>query len=95
MNKAFNHEYRSSRPINGGMQYVFKFPNNLGASVVKHDFSYGNSEGLWELAVLGWENDNSYLNYDTPITDDVIGHLSELEVEQILNDIKELENKEE
>lgn len=28
-----------------------------GASVVRHSFSYGHEQGLWELAVIKW-NDN-------------------------------------
>ncbi len=40
-----------------GAQYIFRFPNNYGASVVKHLGSYGSSEDLWELAVLRFEGD--------------------------------------
>ena len=51
-----------------------------------HQGSYGFSKGLWELAVL----QNGSLCYDTPITNDVIGHLNEEEVNNYLNLIKEL-----
>lgn len=75
----------------GGIQKLYKFDNNHGASVVHHSYSYGNEDGLWELAVLGYTDDLYwYINYDTPITDDVIGYLTDEDVEKILHKIKEL-----
>ena len=53
-----------------GVQVVHEFPNGYGASVIRHDFSYGGKDGLWEMAVLK-EGD---LCYNTHITNDVIGH---------------------
>ena len=70
-----------------GVQHIYSFPNGYGASVVKHDFSYGGKDGLWELAVLDSDGD---LCYHTPITQDVIGHLAWPNVEGILQEIKEL-----
>jgi hypothetical protein len=72
--------------VNGGVQHKYSFPNGYGASVVKHDFSYGGKQGLWELAVLEGEE----LCYTSGITDDVIGHLSWVNVEKILGEIKSL-----
>jgi hypothetical protein len=38
------------------------------------------------------ENNNSFsLAYDTPITDDVLGHLSEQEVDELLAQVEALE----
>ena len=34
---------------NGGIQRFFKFNNGYGASVIRHDSSYGSEKGLWEL----------------------------------------------
>ena len=76
-----------SNPCNGGIQYKAKFTNGYGASIVQHIFSYGGDEGLWELAVLGKDG---YLCYDTPITSDVLGYLSEEEVNEILDQIESL-----
>jgi len=82
------------KPLNGGIQKQYKFANGFGASVVQHSGSYGNEQGLWELAVLKWVNENQYeLDYSTEITDDVIGHLTEAEVEEILVKIKGLEKE--
>lgn len=85
--KIFGYIPIKKRELNGGVQYKFKFQNGYGASVIRHEFSYGSSEGLWELAVLDSEGE---LTYTTPITKDVIGYMTEEEVEQILTKIKEL-----
>jgi len=76
-----------SNPINGGIQYHFKADNGYGASIVKHSFSYGHEDGLWELAVIGKDGD---LCYTTPITSDVLGFLTEKEVNETLVKIAEL-----
>lgn len=73
--------------LHGGHQLKVKFTNGYGASVIRHEFSYGGNEGLFEVAVLG---KGGGLTYDTPITDDVLGHLSEEEVLEILKDISDL-----
>ena len=77
--------------INNGVQHRYKFDNGYGASVVKHDYSYGGQDGLWELAVLDFTIDKTgELTYHTPITQDVIGHLSWKNVEKYLKEIQEL-----
>lgn len=78
------------RDLNGGTQKLYKFENNYGASVVCHSYSYGGDRGLWELAVLTFDGDDWDLTYETPITNDVIGHLEWEEVEDILKRIEEL-----
>lgn len=72
----------------GGVQAVVQFPNGYGASIVKTPFTYGGDRGLYELAVFGKDG---HITYDTPITNDVLGHLSEQDVEQALMDIKNLD----
>ena len=82
------------KSLNDGIQKQYKFENGYGASVVQHSGSYGNEQGLWELAVLSWVGGNQYvLDYSTEITDDVIGYLTEEEVEEILVKIKELDKE--
>ena len=74
-----------------GVQYVFRFENNYGASVVKHLGSYGYDQDLWELAVIQFDEDGKCdLTYDTPITDDVEGYLTDEDVRNLLARIKEL-----
>lgn len=72
-------------------QWIFKFENNYGASVVKHWGSYGFDEDLFELAVLKFYGDSChYLTYDTPITNDVLGYLTNDEVLEYLEKIRGL-----
>ena len=77
-------------PLNG-IQRIFKFENGYGASVVKHEHSYGNEDDLWELAVIvfnangGWE-----ITYNTSVTGDVVGWLSNKEVQEYLEKIQAL-----
>lgn len=81
----------SLKSLYDGLRFEFKFPNNYGASVVRHFGSYGNERGLWELAVLKYRSNGEYfMVYDTPITGDVIGYLTETKVNHILTRIKDL-----
>jgi hypothetical protein len=66
------------------------FPNGYGVSVVRHPGSYGFLEGLYELAVLKGTEDNWELCYDTPVTSDVLGHLSEQNVEDVVLKVQSL-----
>ena len=79
-----------NRMSNGGVQKLYKFPNGYGASVVRHSFSYGGDEGLWELAVIRYNGDHFDIDHGTPITDDVLGYLSEEGVDTILDKIAAL-----
>ena len=57
----------------GGPFYHVTYPNGFTVSIVKHFGSYGAEYGLWEGAVIrGGE-----LCYDTDITSDVVGFLSD------------------
>ena len=61
-------------------------PMNGGASVIRHEGSYGYSQGLWELAVLDGED----LCYSTSVASDVLGYLTEKDVLLKLGEIKAL-----
>lgn len=63
------------------------FKNGYGVSVVSGPYSYGGNDGLYELAVL--EKGGS-ITYDTPITSDVVGFLSERDVSDIMKKIQKL-----
>ena len=75
-----------------GIQYMFRFENNYGASVVKHFGSYGHEDDLWELAVIKFDAETGKwdLTYDTEITDDVLGCQTDEEIRDLLKRIKEL-----
>jgi hypothetical protein len=68
----------------GGTQWKFQFSNAYGASVI--DDGYGAESGLYELAVLR----DGAITHDTPITDDVLGYLTEAEVAATLDRIAAL-----
>lgn len=86
--------------VRRGTSRGFRFPNGFGASVVKNTStidglpcggSYGAEEGLYELAILSWHSeDESSIEYSTPITSDVLGWLSVAEVEETLQQIMDL-----
>lgn len=91
-----NFKKLSNRPLNGGIQYIARFENNYGASIVQHAYSYGGGRGLWELAVIFFDENTTGVDcgfelvYNTPITDDVIGYLEETEIDDILLRIEKL-----
>lgn len=68
------------------------YPNNYGISVIRNLYSYGGREGLYEIAVLKMtpEMEYSELCYDTPITNDVVGHLTPEDVTEYMKQIQEL-----
>jgi len=68
--------------IHNGYQLLFNFPNNYTASVVEHDYSNG-----LEIAVL---DSNGTITYDTPITDDTLGYLTDDQANDILGKISRL-----
>ena len=72
----------------GYPQTIYKFPNGYGASVIKFNYIYFGIE----IAVLRIdEEDNWDIDYSTPITNDVIGGLSEEERDNVLQRIFDLE----
>ncbi len=87
--KTFNDlEFKELDSFYNGVQCRIQFDNGYGASVVKHEYSYGGKDGLYELAVLKSDN----LCYDTPVTSDVEGYLSEDDVTELLKQIQELKS---
>lgn len=81
----------SEHELNGGIQKLYRFDNNYGASVVRHLYSHGSKDGLWELAVIQWEGEEDYeVVYHTPVTDDVLGWLTDQEVADFLKMIEAL-----
>jgi len=84
--KTFNDLDFQPMQFEVGIQARIFFDNGYGASVIKSPHSYGGNQGLYELAVI---KDNA-IRYDTPITDDVIGYLTEDDVTNYLGQIQNL-----
>lgn len=68
-------------------QCIVQFSNGYGASIVQSQYTYGGPDGLYELAVFG--KDGS-ISYDTPVTSDVEGYLTEDMVTGLLEQIQKL-----
>lgn len=75
----------------GGTMSRMEFDNGYGVSVVRTPHTYGGDKGLFELAVLDGEG---RLCYDTPITDGVMGYLTEESVTGIMVDVQALPKRE-
>lgn len=92
--QGFEQNLIEKKPIWDGMQYLFRFGNGYGASVVKHFGSYGSYEDLWELAVIYFDDHATWhLTYNTPITDDVKGFLEDKDVRNLLKQIRDLQKQ--
>jgi len=84
--KDLQFESMSDTFYNGVKTRIY-FENGFGASIVKHDYSYGGKEGLYELAVLF----DDEIHYDNPVAmGDVRGYLNEDEVSELLIQIQKL-----
>lgn len=66
------------------------FPNGYGVSVVRFPGSYGYTQGLYEVAVLKGDEKDWVLCYDTPVTDDVMGHRDPTDIENIIEEVMAL-----
>ena len=84
--KTFQDLEFKSHPMGEGVQSIISFDNGYAASVVQTPYTYGGDRGLYELAIF---RDGS-ICYDTHITDDVLGYLTEGEVTKYLGQIQEL-----
>ena len=86
--------------VGEGIHKVYRFPNGYGASVVRFMInlpsiglvsgSYGSDEGKWELALIKFKGDDYELVYEHGF-DDVVGYLTDAEVESHLAQIKGIE----
>ena len=61
------------------------YPNGYGVSVIENEWSYG-----LELLIIKGDKDNWEHCYDTPITNDVIGHLDPDSLKEVCDAVKAL-----
>lgn len=73
-----------------GKQAKMFFPNGYGISVITGLFAYSNTAYEYEVAVLKGNKDACVLTYQTPITDNVIGHLLAQDVTDVMRQIQDL-----
>ena len=74
----------------GGTQAKIFYLNGYGVSIVLDSMFYSNGIDTYEVAILEGTEDDWEITYNTPITDDVLGHLSEIDVMHILKRVKVL-----
>ena len=79
-----------------GLQATMGFDNGYGVSVIRFKIpgmsvygSYTANDREWELAVLK----DDKLCYTTPITDDVVGNLTDEGVTKIMEQLQKLERE--
>jgi hypothetical protein len=70
---------------------VMFFDNGYGVSVVCGTGTYGGGEGLYELGVIIGNPKSYTLTYATPVTDDVLGYLTEQDVTDTMAKVAALE----
>jgi hypothetical protein len=78
-----------------GLHAVMLFENGYGVSVVRFRIggtygSFTDNENEWELAIVKKAKDGFDLVFDSGISDDVLGHLSEKDVTDVMRKVQEL-----
>ena len=73
-------------------QWIFKFENNCGASIIKRFCSFGFDEDLFELATIVWKDDIHMISriYALDEDTDIFGYLTNDEVMDLLYKIKNI-----
>ena len=66
-----------------GSKRIYQFSNGYGASVIRHERSYGGRAGLFELAVLN----NGELCYTSAVASYIDGWLTHEQVDELLDKI--------
>ena len=74
------------KPHFDGLAATMNFDNDYGVSVVRFKGSYGGNSGLWEVAILYKDK----LNYNTDITNDVLGWQTDQDVTDVMKKVQAL-----
>ena len=70
-------------------QTLYRFPNNYGASVIYGTTPmFGNPTYGVEVAVIKWNGNDWEIDYTTPITDDIVPYVEDLD--SVLGEIYDL-----
>ena len=71
-------------------QAIMFFPNGFGVSVISGLMTRGGKDGKYEMAILTGSPEDYELCYDTPITSDVLGHLTPDDVTNYMKKVQSL-----
>ena len=76
----------------GNIAAAMMFDNNYGISVIMGPYTLGGLLGKYEIAILKMPpgKEFSVVTYDTPLANDIIGHLSKDQVDEYIAKIQEL-----
>lgn len=91
MKKPYGIPYEEAKHYYGNCGVYFQridFENGYAVSIISHAHSYGGSRGDFEIAVL--RADTGDIVYDTPVTNDVMGHLCFANVAEAIAKVKAL-----
>ena len=97
--KSFKDIKFKSHSLGEGVHGLIFFENGYGVSVVRYKGSYTPNGGYssytsndkeWEVAVIYGNEKDWELCYNTHITDDVLGHLTEGEVDWVMIQVQGL-----
>jgi hypothetical protein len=79
----------NKRHVAGGDHFLIRFPNGYGASIIRTPYSYGGSEGFWELMVAEWNGNHGFdQGFKSPVgEDEPYGWLEDHEVVEMLRQI--------
>lgn len=84
--KWFKDLEHNAHPAWFGTQAVMDFENWYSVSVIRNQYSYWGDKWLYELAIMKGDK----LCYTTPITNDVLGHLTEEDVTKYMKQVQKL-----
>ncbi|MGI6607539.1 MAG: hypothetical protein ACOX1F_00970 [Erysipelotrichaceae bacterium] len=85
-------KYQTIRLITDGeIKYAFRFENDYGAVVVKNRYSFGYDDDLFEMCLLykGQMMNNTFIKSNKKVNSVSMGYLTNDEVLEILEQIKE------
>ena len=77
-------EYEKPHPANIEDALWYEFPNGYGISIIRHEYTYGASEGLWEAALL---KDDTISYRDDIFDNSVEGHLTVKDIKERIEQI--------
>lgn len=96
--KSFKDIQFKPHSLGEGQHGLIFFSNGYGVSVVRYKTpysiggysSYTSNDSEWEVAVIVGDEKDWELCYNTDITNDVIGHLTEGEVDWVMLQVQQL-----
>ena len=88
---------KNFRPGPAGVQYLYRYPNGMGASVIMSNTSYGGRDGFWELQTVRWTG-NAWIDHTPANLKDVelkgeLGWLTSGDVKRLLKRIQKLSRR--